>query len=219
MRYLTFTAEAQTIIDHAFDLAEELWGDCDFDKVRVLAGNYAGYGKYVAHYKMKSHIIEIPLNDSFSPVRIADAGIDARDPDRLLGVMLHELGHHVEKHHPAQPWKHLKAKSSTHSSPSWCWVTATGWHHFFPKMEITPELLAFGIRQVKETATALSHFEPNQNPQKLVALILGVKGLSMRHCVHCNELFEAKRSDAKFCSTKCRVYANRNTPNTMSVYP
>jgi hypothetical protein len=30
-----------------------------------------------------------------------------------------------------------------------------------------------------------------------------------RACAYCEEVFTPKRSDARFCSTKCRVYANR----------
>ena len=29
-------------------------------------------------------------------------------------------------------------------------------------------------------------------------------------CLHCKQPFEPKRSDAKFCSTRCRVSHNRN---------
>lgn len=30
------------------------------------------------------------------------------------------------------------------------------------------------------------------------------------HCIYCDEPFQPKRSDAKFCSAKCRVAYNRN---------
>ena len=29
-------------------------------------------------------------------------------------------------------------------------------------------------------------------------------------CIVCNQVFEAKRADARYCSAKCRVTANRN---------
>ena len=32
-------------------------------------------------------------------------------------------------------------------------------------------------------------------------------------CAYCGEEFTQKRSDAKYCSTKCRVYANRAAQN------
>lgn len=36
-------------------------------------------------------------------------------------------------------------------------------------------------------------------------------------CEHCNELFWAKRSTAKFCSAKCRVAHNRNQPKPIKM--
>ena len=30
------------------------------------------------------------------------------------------------------------------------------------------------------------------------------------HCLNCNDPFEPKRSDAKYCSDKCRIAYNRN---------
>lgn len=38
-----------------------------------------------------------------------------------------------------------------------------------------------------------------------------------RKCQHCTEAFTPKRSDAKFCSPRCRVYANRIKRNIQSV--
>lgn len=38
-----------------------------------------------------------------------------------------------------------------------------------------------------------------------------VQSFPMAQCAHCSELFEPKRSTAKFCSTRCRVAAHRAT--------
>lgn len=38
-----------------------------------------------------------------------------------------------------------------------------------------------------------------------------------KHCKHCNKDFEARRSTAKYCSPKCRVYHNRGLSVTVSV--
>ena len=35
----------------------------------------------------------------------------------------------------------------------------------------------------------------------------------MKQCQQCNQEFESKRTDAKYCSAKCRVTANRVTDN------
>ena len=38
-----------------------------------------------------------------------------------------------------------------------------------------------------------------------------------KKCENCGEEFEAKRADAKYCSAKCRVAANRNNVTDNSV--
>ena len=205
-RYLTFTKQAQEIIDESYDLAGKIWGDCGFDKVRVLAGNFAGYGKYIAHYKPESQIIELPLNYSFPLVHVTAEGIDVKRPERLQGTMLHELGHHVEYHHPNTPWSGLKAGHSTHSSPSWCWVCATGWKYFYPDSAVTPELLAFGVRK---DLGGYEYFHPNEDPGRIMERILAVGTMTERLCSYCQEPFKIERDTARFCSDKCRVYSHR----------
>ena len=37
------------------------------------------------------------------------------------------------------------------------------------------------------------------------------KRIRAKHCVHCDEPFEPKRSDAIFCSTRCRVASHRKS--------
>lgn len=124
------------------------------------------------------------MNYSFSPVRVDVDGIAPRKPDRLLGVMLHELDHHVEAHHPTKPWGHLKAKTSTHNSPSWCWVAATGWHHFYPDAGITPELIAEAVRK---GIAQLESWEPKEDPAPLLERLKVIELQSQipDHSLHC----------------------------------
>jgi hypothetical protein len=41
----------------------------------------------------------------------------------------------------------------------------------------------------------------------------------MANCAYCGVLFEAKRADARYCSDKCRVTANRNKSDRLNVTP
>jgi len=216
-RYLTFDPQSMGIIDKGFDLAEKIWGDCSFDQVRILAGNYAGYGKYLAHYIPGSRLIEFPINESFGLVNITGSGISVVDNTRFLGTLLHELGHHAEAHHPDQPWLDLKAGYSTHSRPSWCWVCATGWNHFFPEYDIKPETLAWAVKHVPGVADDLAHFHPNEDPGDLIDRIENFEKVQdeqkeskgvVNTCQHCGCTFTAKRV-AKYCSSRCRTAAHR----------
>jgi hypothetical protein len=209
-RYLSFTDEARSVIDEAFDLAPRIWGDCGFETVRVAAGNVARYGAHVALYKVDSRLIEIPLNPGFGLLKVTADGIAPANERRLLGVVLHEIGHHVERHHPTKPWTGLRAGYSTHSRASWCWVAAKGWQFFFPDIPITPEFVANCARSVPGAPRLLAAFEPNVSPDPLLDLVADEQNASLEECAHCGQHFERARSDARYCSSRCRVAAHRS---------
>ena len=208
-RYLGFTSQAVKVIDSAFDKAEEIFGDCKFNQVRVGAGNTASYGDYIAHYFPHGQYIEFPVANHFSPLEITADGIEVTNEERLFGIMLHELGHHIEISHDPAAWAHIKTgKSSTHGRPSWAWVVGIYWNHFFPEYGITPENIAFALRRKIITAETLATWEPNRTPPDRLRAG-NIYAATTIECGTCGTLFRPARKTAQFCSTKCRVAAHR----------
>jgi len=174
----------------------------------VLAGNYAGYGGYAAHYYAESMIIEIPLNHSFNMIRLTKDGFEIRDKSYFRGIMLHELAHHYVHYHLQDI--DLKAGFSTHTTSQWCYVCAIGWSYFDDSLVISPEDLARGIRKgIKGLAQAMADFHPYRPPYSILSEIPKEDGY-INICVKCGDEFLSKRSDAKFCSVKCRVAKSRS---------
>ncbi len=213
-RYITFTEGAQRIIDECFTLAEGVYGG-DYSEVRILAGNYAGYGKYTAHYVPKSKIVEIPLNSSFDMARLTAAGIDIKNIEEFKGTLLHELGHHFVHH--VLPLRrtlveHLdavKAGHSTHTDARWCYVCACGWNYFDTGLDINHAALARGIRKkVPGLAEAMAKFDPYRPPYEILSQLPTEDGYT-NTCQYCKKTFVSVRPDAKFCSPRCRVTSNR----------
>ena len=203
-RFITFTEEAQEIINECFELAEQIWGG-DYSTVRVLAGNYAGYGKYLAHYIPMSHLIEFPLlNHSFGAVELTHNGIEIKNKKEFMGTMLHELGHHYVNVNKLD--LSFTAGDSTHSEAAWCYVCATGWNHFYPELDITPEKVANTVVAEEDgIKKALEHFSP-YNPY--TGKLKEVRGFE-KVCVNCENDFISRRSTAKYCSNACKLKYNR----------
>jgi len=214
--FYTFTDETKNMISGTIPIAKKIWGELDFN-IKVSAGNYAAYGHYMGRYHTASKVIELPTNESFAAVKMTPDGYAVCDEDILVGLILHELGHHVERVQDPELWEHLNAGYTTHSRPSWCWVCAKGWHYYYPDLAITPEELAQGIKLDLRLTNGdrfvnkeLSHFMPNYSPEKFITkLRKDLNRKSKKTCGHCNEFYTPKRSTSHFCSDKCRVASHR----------
>ncbi|MFC1688268.1 hypothetical protein ACFL07_01240 [Pseudomonadota bacterium] len=216
--FLAFDPE---VVEHCTKLIDELapamWHEAhaDFGSVRIAAGNYAGYGSYVGRC-YKSGLIELPTGNRSSRLKIRNGQVNYGDGSEqtrhwLWGTLLHELGHHVVNYAKVKPWAQLKAGYSTHQTPAWCWIAATGWKYMHPKWEGSPEVLAALVRHKlpdDENATSigsiLAHFSPYKKPPEIPADLLIPDRLD---CVLCGRTLVAKRSDARYCSPKCRKQA------------
>jgi len=214
-RYITFTDDARKEIDKIFDLAEKVYGG-DYSDVRILAGNFAGYGRHVAHYYLNSKIIEFPLNETFNTVKLTSKGYEIQDLEYFKGILLHELGHHfVNCVLPTDALlnKYLseivKAGRSTHTTAQWCYVCEHGWNYFDHDLNICHTTLARGLRKnIPGLAQAMSAFDPYNPPYEILKKIPSEDGYT-KECQYCKQSFVTKRSDAKFCSAKCRVANSR----------
>jgi len=82
---LFVSADALTLLQHANDIAIEIYGVCNFDQIRFVRGNYASYGQYLARYHRNNLIIEIPLNPSFKVLKIKGNRIEIIDVQRFFG--------------------------------------------------------------------------------------------------------------------------------------
>ena len=206
-RYITFTEESQKEINKVFDLAEKVYGGT-YDEVRILAGNFAGYGRHAAHYFPDSKIIEFPINETFDTVIITQGGYEIKNLDIFKGILLHELGHHYAET-ALSVGDELKAGYSTHTTAKWCYICAMGWNYFDRNLHISPATLAKGIRhKVDGLAKEMAAFDPYNPPYEILKQIPSDDGYT-KVCHYCKKTYVSKRSDSKFCSAKCRVSFNR----------
>jgi len=191
------------------NLAKKLWKAAKADPkipVRVAAGNYAGYGKYVARCH-KSGVIEFPLGNSFSVLKLVGNEITFRGKqEEYLGTLLHEIGHHVVNTARAKPWRsYPNGGPSTHFKDSWIWICHTGWTHFHEQVP-TPEDICLTLKspdskQRKAVVDALTMFNPYTAPPMIKT--------REAKCENCRAPLRNKRRGAKFCNVNCRVAASR----------
>jgi hypothetical protein len=204
------------VTDSIEQTAPAIWGGLQFERCFITVGNVAAYGKFIGQCASDfredgySHIT-FPTKNSFSVLKIRnDRTVYAPDLRKARGVLLHELGHHAVAmiHHLKMepPWQGLKAGHSTHTRPEWCWIAATGWKYFYPDWNGTPGDIARMVRQKDEhIVDQLRSFEPTYQPPEITA------DTNARDCEHCGQSFTPKRRDARFCSDRCRVAANRRS--------
>ncbi len=193
-RYITFTPQAKEIIEESFIMANELY-PANYDNVLVMAGNFSGYGKYVANYCTDTQLIQIPINPTFGMATRSREGFDVVDKEYFQGVMVHECAHHYVSTvgFPGKPF--LDAGTSTHSNSSWCYVCGIGW-------EIDPETLARGVKlKVAGLVKAMARFNPYNRPTDILNSIPD----AVEHfCEECGDQYTPKRIGGRFCSNKCR---------------
>jgi hypothetical protein len=206
MQYVVqFHADLAKQLNQQVALAKRIWHEAlpTLQGIRIAAGNYAGYGGYLARCHAGG-IVEIPIGNARSLLefdkdnQLVHAYADER---QLLGTLLHEIGHHVVNTAQHQPWSgNIQVGSSTHHTAAWVWICCTGWNHV-SGTSINPHEFARAVKQDKEMGRWLHGFNPHFPPPPVASL--------KTKCLQCEELFKPKRSDSKYCSTKCRVTAFR----------
>lgn len=216
---ITLAPDVLTDVQEHERIALDIWKDAGVpyraDAVRIAAGNVAGYGAYCAHTHACVGVIEFPIGNAFSLLVLSGSElVYAESKQQTLGTFLHEMGHYVVHNSPAKPWKGmLHGKQSTHLRAEWLWICHKGWEHFHEGIA-SPLEMARCLKRNDGTSklltASLRHFSPFSRPpeRKLI-----VEGETVKQCPQCNGLFEGRRSDAKFCSTRCRVAFNRERGN------
>lgn len=206
---IRFSDELEKATNDHVRLAKKIWKAAKADSsipVRVAAGNYAGYGKYVARCH-KSGVIEFPVGNSFSVLQLVGNEITFKgDQNEYLGTLLHEIGHHIVNTATVKPWDGLRdGGASTHLRAEWLWICFTGWSHFHddvPPIAVMVAVLKSGDRKKRGAMVdALTHFNPYTPPP--------VFKLQQIKCEHCDTPIKGKRRGARFCGTSCRVMAAR----------
>ena len=190
-------------------MAQKIWKTAKAEPsipVRVAAGNYAGYGKYVARCH-STGVIEFPVGNSFSVLQLVGNEITFRgDQNEYLGTLLHEIGHHIVNTAATTPWAGFRdGGASTHLKKEWLWICHTGWSYFHddvPSIAAMVAVLKSGDRKKRDLMVdALTHFNPYTAPP--------VFKLRQAKCEHCDEPLDGKRRGARYCGTSCRVMAAR----------
>ena len=204
------------VLQAAQDIACTIYEDPTCRTVGLCMGNYSGYGRYAVRFIKQARLIEVPLNPTFDLVRVGSGRtLDVVDPEAFRGALLHEYAHNSQYYHPKKPWLSLdiKAGKTCHSNTSWCWLCAKGWDHFNPNLQgaLTAELLAWAVRRKLPTVmAALVAFDPQNDIEWLFDYICMERKRRTQTCEYCGTDFQPKRSDARFCSDRCRVYKSRS---------
>ena len=211
---IRFSQELETATNEHVRLAQKIWKNAKADSsipVRVAAGNYAGYGKYVARCH-STGVIEFPVGNSFSVLQLVGNEITFRgDQNEYLGTLLHEIGHHIVNTASAAPWEGFRdGGASTHLKKEWLWICHTGWSHFHDDVPTVAAMIAAlksgGTKQREAMVSALTTFNPYTAPPALK--------IKFATCGHCNAPLKGKRRGAKYCGTSCRVMAARSRKPT-----
>lgn len=186
-------------------LAKRIWREAapTLLGLRIAAGNYAGYGSYRARCH-PSGIIEFPIGNASSLLDFEDNQLIHAHADKrhLLGVLLHEIGHHVVNTAQNQPWRdNIQVGPSTHYTAAWVWICCTGWN-YISRTSLDPNEFARTVKQNKdEMRIWLQDYNPYFPPPPTTSPAI--------ECTNCGISFEPKRSDSKYCSSNCRVTAFR----------
>lgn len=203
---IRFSDALERATNEHVQLALEIWHDAEPDPqvpIYVTAGNYAGYGAYAARCHSSS-VIEIPLGNRNSVLRLDGNEITFNGDERYyLGVLLHEVGHHIVNTARSHPWSSISYKgSSTHLCQEWLWICQTGWSYFHEDVPTVAQIRnALHARSSMRTTIveSLRSFSPYRSPPSLKPLA----------CDYCGGALESKRARAKYCSDSCRVMASR----------
>ena len=208
---IRFSDKLERATNNHVRLAKKIWKDAKADNnipIRVAAGNYAGYGKYVARCH-STGVIEFPTGNRFSVLELVGNELTFRgSKNEYLGTLLHEIGHHIVNTSTASPWSgNPDGGKSTHLKKEWIWICFTGWSHFHDEVP-APSLFADSLKSGdpdlrKSVVDALTRFNPYTPPPKIT--------VKERACEYCGGSLEGKRRGAKFCSTSCRVMASRSS--------
>ncbi len=206
---IRFSQELEKATNDHVRLAKRIWKKAVADSavpVRVAAGNYAGYGKYVARCH-STGVIEFPIGNKFSVLQLVGNEITFRgDQNEYLGTLLHEIGHHIVNTAAAKPWEAIRdGGSSTHFKKEWLWICHSGWSYFHDEVPTTAAMVAVlksgEPKQRRAMVNALTAFNPYTAPP--------VFEVQQAKCEHCDASLKNKRRGARYCGTSCRVMASR----------
>jgi hypothetical protein len=115
-----------------------------------------------------------------------------------LGKVVYDLGRHVFATAAAEPWEGGRSIGpSIHLCNAWLWICATGWNHFHD-LDLTGDTIAYAARANRSVwINHLTKFN----------VFVGPPAILKRFCDYyeCENQFVPSRSDARFCSAKCRV--------------
>jgi len=189
------TTKSNRLIDEAYALAETIYKH-DFSSVYITFGNYAGYGKYLGQYHPTTQTIEIPIGNKGCVAAITNDGIEL--DGNAIDLIIHELGHHYERHMPIPTFK---AGHSTHTRATWCVVCAKGWSYTTGK-EIRPERLAQLLKADTKMAGYMRSFHLSNVPDVDFNYETPI-------CCNCGKELINKRADAKYCDAKCKREHNK----------
>ena len=164
--------------------------------------------------------IHIPTRHAIRAAKWGGAGV-LEDTGNLLGVLRHEVGHHVQKSLMRHP-THASIRGDVHLNTTWL-RTIAHWHRLadvelFVRQSFAAlryeVLIAGGASPMgrllrsywfsDELPASLACYVPELPPADLptVREVLAT-------CAHCGDQFSARRSTAKFCGTACRVAHHR----------
>jgi len=205
---LQFSAEVADEVNRQVELAKVIWIDAQptLAGLAITAGNYAGYGGYLARCHSNG-VIEIPIGNSFSLLKIDQSNqlIHAEaDHHKMLGTLLHEIGHHVVNTSTQTPWAgNVSVGQSTHMHASWVWICVTAWNHLHGRAIDCNEYARAALAD-NQLRLHLSEFNPYVLPP--------FDDRNTKRCDQCGSEIHSRRSDAKFCCAACRVAFHRTKP-------
>ena len=141
---IRFSEDLERATNEHIDLAYQIWKEAEPDTsapLRVAAGNFAGYGNYVARCH-DSGVIEFPIGNKKSALQHEGTEITIKgSSQRYLATLLHEIGHHVVNTATATPWKDIRhGGQSTHLRNEWLWICYTAWSYFHGQV-MTPRAM------------------------------------------------------------------------------
>lgn len=206
---IQFSDDLETAANRQIALCLSLWSQAKprpDRPVRIVAGNYAGYGAYVARCH-PSGVIEFALGNRFAVVRLSGSEITFRGRlQAFLSVLTHEVGHHVVQTARFHPWTKLPpCGSSTHLCRPWIWICCTAWAHYHQETPspaaIADALLGEENAVRRRVIRALERFDPFEQPP--------LPTEPDPRCEYCGTSLQEKRRGARYCGTRCRVTAHR----------
>jgi len=204
-----FTPDGSRAISRALSTLRAVFPSVDYDVIRWRPGGYAPHGRQRGHYDVADKAIVLYVNPVIGVVRETPAGFTPlHGMEDMARVVLHELGHHTEHQVEPDAYQDISAGRSTHTRPSWIYVTCALWSHIHGlKLDaVAVGRLVADKRgpHYKSVQHALCGFTGFDSPPGPV-----IDAIAVRTCPACGVLFQRRRRDAVTCSPACRVWLHR----------